>query len=348
MKIVSAAPRTTIFSLLFIAFFLSACSKSADELDIVNAQHPLLEHLLPSKGQDFSKREIIWDREIESLAPDFYKSVIWRADNAPDQWQEYRAEQLAALFDFYDSLSAADIASAYSLFQKEYVAAHSDMKYKFPDYKANLKVMLVPGVSWGGSYIDRRSSGGKEYLALGLDWYLGQASPPSQSMVRSLIIHESFHDYHGQLRGGSVNERDYRDKGKLFWQLWDEGMASWGMGSVMGDQSPKTVMLMGYENYDGCRDPELATLFLQEIDNKAIDVENPASVKKWFGVYQVKDLGEDTPPMIGYYLGWRTIRLIEQGGISSDTFLSWDYATAKPYIIKSLEAIATEPQCAKE
>ncbi len=348
MKIVPAAPRTTIFSLLLIAFFLSACSKSTDELDIINAQRPLLEHLLPSKGQDFSKREIIWDEEIESLAPDFYKSVIWRADNAPDQWQQYRTKELAALFEFYDALSASDIASAYALFQKEYSAAHIDMKNKFPDYRAKLKVMLVPGISWGGSYIDMRPSGGDEYLALGLDWYLGQASPPSQSMVRSLIIHESFHDYHAQMRPNSVSEQDYRDKGKLFWQLWDEGMASWGMGAVMGDQSIKTVMLMGYENYDGCRDPALAALFLQEIDNKAIDEENPASVKKWFGVYQVKELGEDTPPMIGYYLGWRTIRLIEQGGISSKKFLRWDYATAKPYIIKSLKTIATEPGCAKQ
>ena len=122
-------------------------------------------------------------------------------------------------------------------------------------------------------------------------------------------------------------------------------MASWGMGAVNADQSPQTVMLLSFENYERCRDSALARLFLEEIDNKAIDPDNPITVKKWFGVASTKALGADTPPMIGYYLGWRTIRLIEESGITPSEFLSWDYEEARPHIISALQKIAAEPPC---
>ena len=310
---------------------------------VINAKQAVLEKLHPSRNADFATREIIWEQTIEQLAPEFYRNVIWGASDHPQTWQEDRKEALADLLAFYDTLSPTDIAAAYDLFEKQFENAYQKTKQSFPDYQANLTIMIAPGVSWGGSYINLDPG---EYLALGVDWYLGQKGKyPDQTLILRLIIHELFHDYHGQKRGTFVTEETYRRDGKLYWQLWEEGMASWGMGAVNADQSPQTVMLLGFENYERCRDSALARLFLEEIDNKAIDPDNPITVKKWFGVASTKALGADTPTMIGYYLGWRTIRLIEESGITPSEFLSWDYEEARPHIISALQKIAAEPPC---
>jgi len=49
--------------------------------------------------------------------------------------------------------------------------------------------------------------------------------------------------------------------------------------------------------------------------------------------------------MLGYYLGWRVIKKIEESGIPPKTFLSWNYKEARPHILAQLEAISNEPAC---
>jgi hypothetical protein len=307
------------------------------DLRIINAKQQVLALRLRAEGLSAKQQEKLWRDTIEALAPDFYRDVLWGRKNKPDAWQEKRTRDIGKILNAYNSYTPKKIAKTYDMFETETRQVLQGFRQKLPDYNADIQVMIVPGIDWGGSYIN---DGQHEYLALGVDWFLSQDEPTLN--ISGLITHELFHDYHNQNRGMVISEQMYRKDGKLFWQLWDEGMATWGMGYVSGQQTVDQVMLLGLGGYARCRDGELAQQFLDEIDNKAIDDAAPVNYKKWFGVRQTKTLGPDTPPMVGYYLGWRVIRGIETSGVSPKRFLTWDYHQARPYIVKQLEHIAFE------
>jgi hypothetical protein len=152
-----------------------------------------------------------------------------------------------------------------------------------------------------------------------------------------------FHHYHSTIRGNKVDSssENYLQNGKLFWQLWDEGMAVWGTGYIGENEILDYILLGANGTYDPSQHNYYAKLFLKDLNNPAIDSKNPINFKKWFGS-NVKNnpLGKNTPPMIGYYLGWLVIKGIEERGIKREEFMSWDYKEAKPHIIKQLEIIS--------
>jgi hypothetical protein len=160
------------------------------------------------------------------------------------------------------------------------------------------------------------------------------------------MIHETFHHYHFQTRTKrhpdfKISDEVYTKEGKLFWQLWDEGMAMWGTAYVANNFDPNYALMSDDPNRYNISKAQLqryAKLFLEEIDNPAIDRKNPINVKKWFGA-RVKDnpLGKDTPPMIGYYMGFLVIKRINESGISREEFMGWNYEEARPYIVKELK-----------
>ena len=307
------------------------------DLRIINAKPQVLALRLQATSLSTKQQKKQWRDTIEALAPDFYRDILWGRKNSPEDWQKKRAQNIDNILNAYNSYAPKKIARAYDMFEDITHQVLQEFRQKLPDYNANIQVMIVPGIDWGGSYVN---DGKNEYLALGIDWFLSQDKPGLD--ITGLITHELFHDYHNQKRGIVISEQIYRKDGKLFWQLWDEGMATWGMGYVSGQQTVDQVMLLGLGDYARCRDGELAQQFLDEIDNKAIDDTAPVNIKKWFGVGQTKALGPDTPPMIGYYLGWRVIRGIETSGISPKRFLTWDYGQARPFIVEQLERIAHE------
>jgi len=320
-------------------------SGNSNYMEIINAKKEFIEFWKQAKEKSFEERKALFAKDIESIDPEFYLNTIWQAELFPNKWKSLRDESLRGLFSIYEKNSLESIANAYDLYDKIFRETILKFEKRLPDYDNSTKIMMVPGVTWGGSYIEDKN----EYLALGIDWYLKQETPLA-GMQDLLIVHELFHDYHAQIRGTGIDMTEYVKTGKLFWQLWDEGMATWGVGYVFNEQTVKRVMPDSknyYANYKQCHDAGFAKKFIDEFDNKAVDLENKVNVKKWFGGYGDARfaLGKDTPPMLGYYLGWRVIKKIEESGIPPKTFLSWSYKEARPHILAQLEAISHEPAC---
>ena len=93
-----------------------------------------------------------------------------------------------------------------------------------------------------------------------------------------LINHEIYHHYHAQLRNSHIEYQRYLTEGKLFWQLWDEGIATWGSGFITNNQNYHYAMLQDYQDYIPCKNgAKLARKFLEKINNPAIGLEQPTS-----------------------------------------------------------------------
>lgn len=317
------------FEILFFLIF-SNISYSAK---IINFKKEFNVFWNESKNSNFKEKEKSWNENIESIDPIFFKENVWEKD---------KNETLKKLFVFYSKIDINKYLNMYDEYEKTVAEVLKKYEKKAPDYRGNINIMIAPGITWGGSYI-KNLNNKKEYLALGIDKGFEIISKNKSFKIEPLIIHEIFHHYHGTVQGNTVDKsyENYLNKGKLFWQLWDEGIAVWGTGYI-GENENLSYILFGNKNYNPSKDKYYAKLFLKEMDNSAIDLKNPINVKKWFGS-NVKDnpLGKDTPPMIGYYLGWRVVKGIEKKGIDRKIFMKWNYEEAKPYIIEQLKIISS-------
>ncbi|MCY9855300.1 hypothetical protein [Vibrio mediterranei] len=289
---------------------------------------------LSKSNMTMSDKEIInyWDDNIESIEPTYFRQI----------YEGNKKETILKAFNLYQHLSKDNIEEVYSLYESSVVDVLNSYREKVPDYdSAGLKIVIAPGVTWGGQYFKIDHS---DYLALGVDLYL--SSPEKiKEKLNILITHEIFHHYHSQTRGYAFDYQKYLKDGKLFWQLWDEGMATWGEGFVGDNQNYKYVMFQDYSEYKPClHDAQLAELFIKEIDNPAIDRENPVNFKKWFGSGSSSLLGSGVPGAYGYYLGWNVINNISKS-IPREEFMSWDYQRAKPYIIDQLNNMSSSRIC---
>lgn len=294
-----------------------------------------------AKGKNFIEQEKSWNKNIESIDPSFYEINVWEKEHN-SLWKQDKEKTLKRLFSMYSKMDIDKYLKTYDEYEKTISKVLKEYENRAPDYKANIIIMIAPGITWGGSYVINNQNNNK-YLALGIDKYFEMTSHGEILLIEPLITHEMFHHYHANIQGEKVNKsfENYLKNGKLFWQLWDEGMAVWGTGYI-GENEDLSFILLGSNGiYDPLQNSYYAKLFLKDLNNSAIDLKKPVNFKKWFGS-NIKDnpLGKDTPPMIGYYLGWLVIKGIEGQGIKREEFMSWNYEEAKPYIIEQLNIIS--------
>ncbi len=306
--------------------------------EIINQKENFNKFWTEAKGKDLDTQQKLFAKYIESVDPTFYKENVWGSTYS-DTWQEERLETIKEIVGVYDKVGIKKIDETYDLYEKTAKDVFKLYEKRVPDYNSDIIVMLTPAITWGGSYMPGTNH---EYLGMGIDRYLMTPT----ILVEPLMIHETFHHYHFQTRTKrhpdfKISDEVYTKEGKLFWQLWDEGMAMWGTAYVANNFDPNYALMSDDPNRYNISKAQLqryAKLFLEEIDNPAIDRKNPINVKKWFGA-RVKDnpLGKDTPPMIGYYMGFLVIKRINESGISREEFMGWNYEEARPYIVKELK-----------
>jgi len=308
---------------------------------VVNFKENFKNFWSEAKDKDFIDQEKSWNKNIESIDPSFYEINVWGKEYNP-KWKQAKEKTLKNLFSMYSKMDIDEYLKTYDVYEKTITKVLNNYKNQTPDYKANITMMIAPGIMWGGSYV-KNNQNNKEYLALGIDKYFEMTSQGKSLPIEPLITHEMFHHYHANIQGDKVNKsfENYLKNGKLFWQLWDEGMAVWGSGYIGQNEDLYFLLLGANGTYDPSQNSYYAKLFLEDLNNPAIDMKKPINFKKWFGS-NVKNnpLGKDTPPMIGYYLGWLVIKGIEDQGIKREEFMSWDYEEAKPHIIEQLNIIS--------
>ncbi|MGB6128545.1 MAG: hypothetical protein WBG30_07335 [Psychrilyobacter sp.] len=320
---------------------LFAFSNNLYAVKVINFKHNFENFWDEAKGKDFIEQEKSWNKNIESIDPVFYDFFVWGKEHS-STWKENRKITLKELFSMYSEIDMDQYLKTYDEYEKTITGVLKKYDNRAPDYKANITIMIAPGITWGGSYA-KISKNNKEYLGLGIDKYFEFFLQGKSLPIEPLTIHEMFHHYHFTIRGHKISKSfdNYLKNGKLFWQLWDEGMAVWGTGYIGENENFDYILLGNKGLYDPTQNNYYAKLFLKDLNNPAIDLKKPINYKKWFGS-NVKNnpLGEKTPPMIGYYLGWVVIKGIEAQGIKREEFMNWDYEEAKPHIIEQLKIIS--------
>jgi len=337
----------TYTCLVAVTMTLGACNdvkqsrvnKSINYVTINNLENEFREFLKQSSGKDFETKVTLWGEIVEAPHQVFYDEVIWNKEDEGFS-EEERLEDLEKLFLKYDSHSQ-DILDFYPDLLDSLTHGSEVFQKRFPDFSIPVQAYLAPGVSWGGSVVP--ADNGINYLPLGVDLYEMRKMSATNKAPRSLVPHELFHAYNRQKSQSVLSQTDWLEDGRLFWQLWGEGLAMYGAHEVLPELTLQQVMLHP-EYLEFTISPEELTLlsrkFLDEFSNPAIDLENPINYKKWFGVDSsaVKD---GLPPAIGYYLGYLVVEhLIKEKNLTIEELSMWSMDDAEVPIKKALESFS--------
>lgn len=343
--------RTSPFSLIKNCFYITitalvlvACShldpvspsSPKSYIAVNNLENEFRVFTQKSSGKSFADKVTLWEEIIESPHQAFYDKVLWRKDSGGLP-EEKRLEALKRFFEKYEEHDA-DILKFYPEFLNSLEDGSQVFKKRFPEFSARIEAYLAPGITWGGSIVPTEN--GVYYLPLGVDLYGMKKMSSNNKIPSSLIPHELFHAYNMQKSNSNFSEEEWLKKGKLFWQLWSEGIAMYGAHEAIPDLTMEEVMLHPeYLNFK-LSPKELKTLsaqFLREFNNPAIDIENPVNFKKWFGG-DSSAIKEGLPPAIGYYLGYLVVdHLIKDKKLTIEELSMWSMTEAETPIKETLE-----------
>jgi hypothetical protein len=226
-----------------------------------------------------------------------YASVVWETRDYPG-WKESKRRTLQRRFAEYPLVSAEILSAARTL---ESGAAMKVAQFRrlFPDAAAR------PSIQWVlAPNFDAKSG------------VLGNGTPVLAFAVDSLVLehadmdvlfpHELFHLYHANHAG--IQNDGVMPDANLTLPLFAEGLATYVSSILCPGRSDGQLLL---QNDLGAiphsRLPELATRFLADADQKAIDPAHPKAFGRWF-MGSSSNYQPDLPNRAGYWLGLQLIR----------------------------------------
>lgn len=186
----------------------------------------------------------------------------------------------------------------------------------YQNEKDTISIILIPIAGQGGTV--KAIGENKSVMPLGVNFIANSKN------LNSIIPHEYTHRYNHLIKGFPSGFGIWMEKSKMYWSLWSEGMATYGTGIVTNDFSISNIML-AKEYVTFSLNPELdswlASEFLKQYSDPLINFENDEPRAKWFASNST-NLREDLPPSIGYYLGYKVVKVsIDKLGYTFDELM---------------------------
>ncbi|MGB6306273.1 MAG: hypothetical protein WBF89_00670 [Steroidobacteraceae bacterium] len=247
--------------------------------------------------QPFERQEALWDRLIEQPRQDLYASVVWETRDYPG-WKESKQRTLQRRFAQYPRVSDQILAAAKTL-ESSAPSKTAQFRRLFPDAPAR------PSIQWVlAPNFDAKSG------------LLGDGTPVLAFAVDSLVLehadmdvlfpHELFHLYHANHAG--IENDGVMPDANLTLPLFAEGLATYVSSMLCAGRSDGQLLLQDdLGALPVARLPEVATRFLADADQKAIDPAHPQAFGRWF-MGASSNYQPDLPNRAGYWLGLQIVR----------------------------------------
>ncbi|HYX35799.1 MAG TPA: hypothetical protein VE954_22095 [Oligoflexus sp.] len=332
-------------SLVYLAMLLSiSCTTTSGS----NSKNPVNDYKIVSHAEQFVS---FWDAakgmekadrlKLFESSPfntdhqEFYDDIAFGSKMDPN-WKQNKIESLEEIFDQYEKKQQKILT------QHQFLKEKADVwvKAAFRRYKFDrpIEIVITPVLTSGGTLRVRD----KVILAIGSNVLADFKD------ADFIIPHELTHAYHNSVSnfpGGDDLALLNSDEAKLYWGLWTEGMATYGVYEVTKIENMKFIM--GHKEYSSINfhkepriDAKLADLFLKVMDDRYINLDDSnvrRQTKNWFGV-KSNVMGNETPSAPGYYLGFRVIQtLITSGKFTFDDLLRLNRQEVRPHIIDALK-----------
>jgi hypothetical protein len=270
-----------------------------------------------ARGQPFQEQEAIWDKVVERPRQDLYSTVVWEARDHSD-WQERKDQLLRQRFLEYPRVSAQIPPTARAL-QSDVPIQAIRFRGLFPDAPVRPPVQLVLAPNF-----DAKSGvlgNGTPVLVLAVDSLLLEGADLSV-----IFPHELFHLYHAG-HAGIQNDGVMRGA-DLTLPLFEEGLATYVSSLLSPGHTDGQLLLQNdLGAISVARLPVIATRFLADADQKAVDPGHPETFGRWF-MGSAKHYQPDLPNRTGYWLGLHVIRQMRRQ-YSLREIASWPPAKAQ-------------------
>jgi len=304
--------------------------KSGSIVYNVYSQRAYFEDYLKMAKKDSSEYYSKWENLIYNKTKSYWDLEFKENPNKDIDTQK------KDLFEFHSNkLNQDSVLEITEQFENE---VESILKTTFNYYqneKDTINIILIPVAGQGGTV--KSIGGSKSVMPLGVNLI------KNSKTLNSIIPHEYTHRYNQLKKGFPTDIGIWMEKSKMYWSLWSEGLATYGTGIVTNDFSIKNIMLA--KEYDTFEmnpklDSWLASEFLKQYTDALINFENDGPRAKWFATNST-DLRKDLPPSIGYYLGYRVVKVsINNLGYTFIELLTFKPEKLNQIGIESLKIIA--------
>lgn len=280
-----------------------------------------------AKGQSFDVQMQAWDKQIETPRRDLYAAVVWEAQEHPD-WSARRQRFLQARFAKYPDL-AAGIPSESQALQRTLATVLPAFHRMFPDASLHppVDVLLAPNFDAKSGVLPD----GSPVLVFAIDSLLLEHADLS-----IVVPHELFHLYHAQHAG--IRNDGVMPGVALTVPLFEEGLATYVSGELSPGHSDGELLLQDdLGSISPGRLPDIATHFLADARNKAIDPQHPEVFKRWFNA-AATPYQPDLPNRSGYWLGLQVIRHLRKSYTLAQ-IAAWSPKQADAHVMLALQQI---------
>ncbi len=326
------------YLIFFPLFLLTSCSSLVKSHNVnyeIESHFHEVKKLLLDGNQSYLESYL--NSNLQNIHSHFYDDLAFNSLLDPD-WKKHKKAKIKGLL--------ADFAKNEQKILRTHNQIMLNAKINIEDtinaipFDRNIKLIVTPIFTSGGTVRVRE----KEILAGVGSNIISKFS--SSNLMNGIISHElthASHIIHSDFPGADELD-EWKTTGKLYWGLWSEGLASYGVFSILKVKTLDHVF--GYDEYSTINtsfvsetDKKLAKKFLKIMDEKYIDFSNKGTMirlKNWFGV-ESDVLGRNTPRSPGYYLGFRIVKLIiDSEDYRFNELLSLNKSKARMLIRKTL------------
>jgi hypothetical protein len=251
----------------------------------------------------FPRQVAIWEKEIEAPQRDFYESIVWNRKQDPE-WRARRLRRLTAAFQQYRKY-APEMEKRFREFPALLAREAGRFRRVFPDARLDAATYAVPSPTFDGKVDSLASRPTENVLAFGIDEIVDNQDDPDV-----LFIHEFFHVYQGERAG--LNGEVFVKQGKFSLPLWEEGFATYA-SELLNPSAPREKILLSAKlvQVPPAELPRLAAVYLEHIEEPALNPRDPSLYKTWFTSGTPGPL-PGLPPRCGYLLGLELVRHLSQ------------------------------------
>ncbi len=270
-----------------------------------------------ARDRPFEEQVALWERLVEQPRQEVYASVVWEKRNRP-HWNEERLQLLRQRFLEYPGLSTQIPAAARTL-ESDIAVQSNRFRALFPDAPAHpsIRLVLAPNFDAKSGVLRNRSP----VLVFAVDSLLLERADMS-----IIFPHELFHLYHANHAG--VQNDGVMPAADLTLPLFAEGLATYVSAVLSPGHSDGQLLLQNNLGaLPAARLPEIATRFLADADEKAIDPVHPEAFGRWF-MGSNRRYQPDLPNRTGYWLGLHVIRQMRRRS-SLHEMASWSPSRAQ-------------------
>lgn len=281
-----------------------------------------------ARARPFQAQEALWNRIIERPRADVYANVVWEIRDHPD-WKERKDRQLRGLFAKYPQLGPRIAPGARTLKSQIPVQARR-FRRLFPDAAIRPRVELVLAPNF-----DAKSGvlgDGTPVLAFAVDTLLLERANSSV-----IFPHELFHLYHATHSG--IHNDGVMPGADLTLPLFAEGLATYVSAVLSTGHSDGELLLQNDLGViSAARLPEVASRFLENADEPAVDPGHAVAFERWF-TGSNRQIQPDLPNRAGYWLGLHVIRHLRRR-FSLHEMAAWSPAQAQTRTRAALTELA--------